>query len=118
MGVLGQSFGNFTVPAEGEGFDEIKFEWQNETESTDYLRKWVLDKKLNSRIEDLTPGEWFKEKHTEWVKLFAGWQAKQKTYKNSPAKKAKDAERKKREEAAKKAEEEGKEVEEDVEMAT
>merc|ERR1712039_317239 len=93
------------VPEQSEGFDEMRYEWQGATESTDYLRKWVLDKKLNSRIEDLTPGDWFKEKHTEWIKSFADWQAKQKAYKNSPAAKAKVAK------------EEGAAVEDDVDMA-
>jgi len=114
--VLSQSFGSFTIPEKNEGFDELRFEWQNAEQSKDYLRKWVLDRKLTSRIEELQPSQWFNDKFSEWVKAYAGWQSKQKAYKASAAKKAKDEAAKKREEAAKKADEEGAVVEDEPEM--
>jgi len=103
--VLNQSFGSFSIPEKSEGFDELRYEWQNGDESKDYLRKWVLDKKRTSRMEELQPGQWFQDKVKEWQKLFAEWQAKQKVYKTSAAQKEKEA-------AAKKAAEEKKEGEE------
>jgi len=114
---LEKYYGKFTVPDTTEGFDEMRFEWDGQAESTDYLRKWVIDRKANSRMDDLQPSDWFKEKHHEWLKLFAGWQASQKKYNVSPGKRAKDIANKKKEEARKKAEADGAEVEEeDVEM--
>merc|ERR1712113_452677 len=44
--VLSQSFAYFTIPEKDEGFDDIRYEWQNEDTSKEYLRKWVLEKKL------------------------------------------------------------------------
>jgi len=100
--VLSQSFAHFTIPEKEEGFDDIRYEWQKEAASKDYLRKWVLDRKLTSRIEDLQPGQWFVDKLVEWTKTYSEWQAKQKEYKNSAAKKAKDEkkEEEKKEEGA------------------
>merc|ERR1712039_18162 len=110
---LNQYYGQFSVPDEAEGFDDMRFEWDGQAESTDYLRKWVIDRKVNTRMDDLLPSDWFKEKHHEWLKLFAGWQANAKKYNLSPAKRAKEAAKKKKEEAMKKAEADGTAVEED-----
>merc|ERR1712137_862726 len=98
---LDKHYGQFSVPDNTEGFDEMRFEWDGQAESTDYLRKWVVDRKANSRMDDLQPSEWFKEKHHEWIKLFAGWQTNAKKYNISPAKRAKEAAKKKKEEAMK-----------------
>jgi len=101
--VLNQSFSQFSIPDKEEGFDDVRYEWQDATKSRDYLRNWVQERKRTSRIEDLQPGAWFEEKLKEWLQKFPEWQAKQKEYKNSAAKKAKDE--------AKKAEEERKRLE-------
>merc|ERR1711920_779878 len=84
--VLSQSFAYFTIPGKDEGFDDIRFEWQGEGTSKEYLRKWVLEKKLTSRIEDLQPSQWFKDKLVEWQKTYQEWQQKQKTFKGSSTK--------------------------------
>merc|ERR1740129_1219904 len=78
--VINQVFGQFTIPDKSEGFDDIRFEWQNENKSKDYLQKWVLEKKLTSRIEDLQPSEWFKNKHAEWTKILEEWKGKHKPF--------------------------------------
>merc|ERR1719215_283774 len=108
---LNQAFGSFSIPEKSEGFDELRFEWQDADQSKDYLRKWVLDKKRTSRIEDLQPGQWFQEKAKEWQKLFAEWQSKQKAFKSSAAQKEKEAAAKKAEEKKEGEEGEGKEEE-------
>jgi len=92
--VLNQSFSQFSIPAKDEGFEVIRFEWQNDNKSREYLKDWVQERKRTSRIEDLQPGEWFEEKLKEWLKIFPELQAKQKEYKNSAAKKAKDEKKK------------------------
>jgi len=74
---LNRSFPSFSLPEDSEAFDEIQYEWQGEAESKDYLRKWILNRKLTVRIEDLQPGEWFQTKVAEWQALFEGWQKKQ-----------------------------------------
>mmetsp|Transcript_12280 Transcript_12280/g.30968 ORF Transcript_12280/g.30968 Transcript_12280/m.30968 type:complete len:908 (-) Transcript_12280:116-2839(-) len=85
--VLSQSFGKFTIPEQAEGFDELRFEWQGQDQSKDYLRQWVKERKRSSRIDDLQPGQWFQDKLKEWKGLLTQWQTKQKTYKVEEKKK-------------------------------
>merc|ERR1712194_41455 len=70
---LGRIFGTFTLPDKSEGFDEVKFVWQNQAKSEEYLKAWVKTRKLNQRVEDLKPGSWFNEQWAEWDKLLQNW---------------------------------------------
>lgn len=85
--VLSKFFTGFTIPEKAEGFDDVRFEWENATKSKEYLRKWVLETKQTSRIEDLQPSKYFQDKMAAWQKQYVEWQAKQKTFKAVPAKK-------------------------------
>jgi len=96
------SFSKFTLPAADEGFDEVAFPWQDEEKCKEYLRDWVLAKKLTERVEDLQPSEWFKGKWSEWTKLLSQWRKKQQEFKDPAAKKKAAL-------AKKKAEEDGEE---------
>merc|ERR1712032_1313169 len=73
--VVNKCFSKFSVPQKDEGFDELKYDWQNAADSTEYLKKWVSERKRAAKIEDLQPGEWFKEKLGEWLKTYASWQS-------------------------------------------
>merc|ERR1719379_1492496 len=99
------NFYKFSLPSKTEGFDEIKYEWDNESKAKAYLTEWQKEQKLTCRVEDLQPGEWFKTKSAEWAKVIKEWQAKQKSV-AKPAPKAKEAK-----------ESEEKEGEEDDDMA-
>jgi len=83
--VLSQSFGSFTMPNMSEGFDEVRYEWQGAEESAKFLKQWVLERKLTSRIEELQPGQWFQDKLAEWLRTFTEWQGRQRDHKNSSA---------------------------------
>merc|ERR1711870_50142 len=74
--VVNKCFSKFSVPEKDEGFDELKYDWQNAAESKAYLQKWVSERKRTAKIEDLQPGEWFKEKLGAWLKTYASWQSK------------------------------------------
>merc|ERR1711870_112045 len=104
---INRSFGKFTVPDKSEGFDEMRYEWEGAKESYDYLRKWVVARKQNDRMDDLEPSAWWKDKHAEWIQTFHDWQAKQKEFKNSEIMRAKEEKAREKEEAKQKAEEEG-----------
>ena len=68
--VLSKSYASFSVPEKSEGFDEIKFAWDTEKKSKDYLRKWMLETKATTRIEDLQPSKEFTDKHAaSWMCL-------------------------------------------------
>merc|ERR1712176_287650 len=89
--VLTKWFGQFSMPEKSEGFDEIQYEWQNEKVSTEYLQKWRREKKLNTTVNDLQPGEWFKTTLTEFQKTTDEYKAKQKAFKAKKPAKAKKA---------------------------
>merc|ERR1719161_1712315 len=83
---LAASFSKFTLPDKSEGFDEMKFEWYKEKEAAEYVRSWVLERKLTIRIEDLRPGEWFRAKWSEWQRTLQTWRAKQQEARTTPPK--------------------------------
>merc|ERR1712039_1112676 len=103
---LGRIFGTFTLPDKAEGFDEVRFVWQNQAKSEEYLKAWVKTRKLNQRVEDLTPGNWFNEQWTEWDKLLQNWKqvhtsAKDPANKKKPEKKKAAAKEEKKEDEKK-----------------
>jgi len=71
--VLSANFAKFSIPDESEGFDEVRFTWSSADESAEHLRRWATDLKLTTRIEDLQPSEWFKEKWVDWQKDLQAW---------------------------------------------
>merc|ERR1711957_384650 len=54
---LNASFGQFSIPEKAEGFDEVKYEWDDAAKSKQYLKTWVLERKITSRLEGIQPGE-------------------------------------------------------------
>jgi hypothetical protein len=66
--VLSQTFPTFALPEDTEGFDEINYEWQPASKATEYLRNWILEKKVTSKIEDMKPSEWFKTMYENFTK--------------------------------------------------
>lgn len=99
--VLNKEFGKFTTPEEDEGFDEIRYEWQKKAKAKDYLKTWVQEKKLTSRIDDLVPGKASKERLAAFKKTIAEWQDKQRIFKAS----GKKVEKKKKDKDDKEVEE-------------
>jgi len=99
-GALAKAYSSFTLPSKEEGFDEVTFVWQSENDCAELLRKWILEKKLTQRAEDLTPGADFKEQSTKWQKTLAEYKRRQQEYKDPSRRKALQA---KKVEAAKKA---------------
>merc|ERR1712048_1158727 len=74
--VLNKTFGDFSIPEKSEVFDEVKFVWQKEKASKEYLHKWVLERKRTCRLDHLQPSEWFQKKQTDFTKKLADWEAK------------------------------------------
>eukprot|EP00930_Biecheleria_cincta_P096740 TRINITY_DN8853_c3_g1_i1.p1 TRINITY_DN8853_c3_g1~~TRINITY_DN8853_c3_g1_i1.p1 ORF type:complete len:858 (+),score=289.12 TRINITY_DN8853_c3_g1_i1:57-2630(+) len=86
--LLNTSFTKFSVPTADEGFDEVKYEWAKGSKASEHLKKWILDRKQSSRVEDIVPSAWFKGKWATWQKTLSGWRQKLDTYKAQLAKKA------------------------------
>merc|ERR1712087_471411 len=70
-------FSTFTIPDKSEGFDEIRYVWQKAPACEEYLKKWIVERKLTERVEDLQPGQWFKEQWAEWTTVLAEWRRRQ-----------------------------------------
>jgi len=85
--VLNSAYAKFTTPEQDEGFDDIQYEWFKGDKAQQYLKQWVLNKKLTTRMEDIRPGELFKKKLAEFNKLSKEWQDKLKAHKASGKKK-------------------------------
>merc|ERR1712232_600458 len=79
--------GKFTVPTKEEGFDEVNYEWHRQTQCADYVKDWILRRKLTTRIEDLQPSEWFNQQWKTWQEQLAKWRQVQIDWKD-PAKQA------------------------------
>merc|ERR1712187_87965 len=85
-----RSCARFSVPEKSEGFDEIKFNWTKDAKCKEHVKNYVLAKKATTRIEDLTPSDWFKKKFTQWEKSLDQWHQKLREYEAAVAKKAKE----------------------------
>lgn len=70
---LSSSFVKFSLPTKEEGFDEQQHEWYGKSKSVEYVRTWVLDRKLTTRIEDIQPSDWFKLKWATWQNELKKW---------------------------------------------
>jgi len=78
---LAKAFTKFSLPAQDEGFDDVRFEWQAAAAASEYLREWVLKRKATQRVEDLQPGKWFRDAWGEWQKTLLDWKKKQTEWK-------------------------------------
>jgi hypothetical protein len=86
--VVAKHFADFSLPAQSEGFDVVDFLWQKETGCAAHLQEFVLNKKLNSRVESLTPGDWFKKEWKDWQATLSSWRKRQGEWKNPGSRKA------------------------------
>merc|ERR1712226_16383 len=87
--VFSTSFTKFSLPEADEGFGEIKYEWLKPAKKCkDFLTEYKLNRKINTRIEDLTPGAWFTAEFKKWQVALQGFQTKLNEYKAAKAKKA------------------------------
>mmetsp|Transcript_4847 Transcript_4847/g.11307 ORF Transcript_4847/g.11307 Transcript_4847/m.11307 type:complete len:908 (-) Transcript_4847:111-2834(-) len=85
---LNTSFAKFSLPEKQEGFDEVAFEWAKADKAKDYLKAWILERKLTTRIEDLHPSTWFHQKLAQWQRVLQEWHGKQNAFKTAIQKKA------------------------------
>jgi len=74
--VMASSYGKFTTPKEDEGFDDISYEWSKAEKAESYLKDWVMQKKATTRIDNIQPGQVFRQKKVEFAKLTKEWKEK------------------------------------------
>jgi len=78
--VLSMAFANFTVPEKEEGFADVKYEWTKKAQCASFLKEWIQNMKLTSRVEELQPGEWFTKQWVSWQQELQSWHAKKTEY--------------------------------------
>eukprot|EP00928_Gymnodinium_smaydae_P055668 TRINITY_DN39162_c0_g1_i1.p1 TRINITY_DN39162_c0_g1~~TRINITY_DN39162_c0_g1_i1.p1 ORF type:complete len:990 (-),score=307.99 TRINITY_DN39162_c0_g1_i1:357-3173(-) len=71
--VLTASFAEFSLPSAEEGFDEIRYVWEDAEGCASRFKSWVLDLKKTLRVEKLEPSNWFKERLDAWHKQVDEW---------------------------------------------
>merc|ERR1712187_562656 len=101
--VFAKSYASFSLPVADEGFDEVRYDWDDASKCGETVRKFVLEQKILQKAEDLTPSDWFKEKSAEWQKALSEWKKKHSEWKDP--KKRKDMQTKKAESLKKEGEE-------------
>jgi hypothetical protein len=89
--VVANKFATFSIPAQSEGFDAIDFLWQKEGVAKAHLQSYIQQKKLNSRVDSLVPGDWCKKEWKEFLAVLSAFKQKQSEWKNPATKKAKIA---------------------------
>merc|ERR1712228_1055838 len=92
--VLAKTFDKFSVPTKDEGFDDVAFEWQNQAQSKQIVRDFVLEQKKTQKVHDLKLTDWFKEEWGAWQKEVSAWKAKQREWKDPARRKKKEDEKK------------------------
>lgn len=96
------AYSKFSIPQKSEGFDDVRFSWDSESQCTTFLKEWVLKNKMLMRVEGLQPSDWFKEKYDAFKKFFSELKRKQLEFKQKgkvTKKKVEGEEEKKEEEA-------------------
>eukprot|EP00931_Biecheleriopsis_adriatica_P068769 TRINITY_DN4267_c0_g1_i1.p1 TRINITY_DN4267_c0_g1~~TRINITY_DN4267_c0_g1_i1.p1 ORF type:complete len:905 (+),score=326.79 TRINITY_DN4267_c0_g1_i1:77-2716(+) len=83
--VFNSTFVDFTLPDDEEDFTEIRYEWATELAGKEYMKSWMQAKKITTRVEELSPSEWFINRMAEWQRMQSEWQLKQKEFKSDPA---------------------------------
>eukprot|EP00929_Paragymnodinium_shiwhaense_P033802 TRINITY_DN18499_c0_g1_i1.p1 TRINITY_DN18499_c0_g1~~TRINITY_DN18499_c0_g1_i1.p1 ORF type:complete len:905 (-),score=228.58 TRINITY_DN18499_c0_g1_i1:186-2900(-) len=79
--VLATSFTRFTAPEKDEGWDEVRYEWYKGQKASEHIKKWILERKLTIRVEDLKPSEWFHAQSMRWQKMLLDWHSRQGAWK-------------------------------------
>jgi len=79
--MLSQSFTKFSIPAREDGFDDVRYEWSKKAKVAEYIKDWVLNKKLTTRIEDLVPSDSFNQHWIQWQQQLQKWRLKQNEWK-------------------------------------
>jgi len=85
--ILAQSYLKFSLPESGE-FDNVKYTWAKEKVAGDYVKNWILERKLVTPLQDIVPSSWFKEKNKAWQAQCQTWKNKVNEYMSTLAKKA------------------------------
>eukprot|EP00927_Polykrikos_kofoidii_P033429 TRINITY_DN2825_c0_g2_i1.p1 TRINITY_DN2825_c0_g2~~TRINITY_DN2825_c0_g2_i1.p1 ORF type:complete len:1084 (-),score=246.91 TRINITY_DN2825_c0_g2_i1:121-3372(-) len=71
------AFAKFSLPTQDEGFDEIRYVWQDSSTCQSIFKDWLLEQKKTQRVEDLQPSSWFSERWETWQNAVTDWKKKQ-----------------------------------------
>merc|ERR1711974_573836 len=93
--VMSANFPKFTLPTVDEGFDAVRFDWlKDQAKCQEYLKAYVQERKLSTRVEDIKPSTEFQERKSKWLKVLAEWNTKLNQHNAAVARKAEEKARK------------------------
>lgn len=84
------SFSKFTLPTKEDGFDEVRYVWDDRETSENYLNQWKASKMKDLPVPGFTPGDLFKLKKEEWGTQQTEWRKKWNAFKAGEDAKKKD----------------------------
>merc|ERR1712217_291360 len=88
--LLSTSFATFSLPEKDEGFDDITYSWTKGTKAQEYIKKWILERKLSTKVEDLVPSKWFWDEKSRYEGELAKFHAKLAEWRTAAIKKEND----------------------------
>merc|ERR1712039_180630 len=88
--LLSTSFATFSLPEKDEGFDDITYSWTKGTKAQEYIKKWILERKLSTKVEDLVPSKWFWDEKSRYEGELAKFHAKLVEWRTATIKKEQD----------------------------
>merc|ERR1712217_340575 len=88
--LLSTSFAMFSLPEKDEGFDDITYSWAKGTKAQEYIKKWILERKLSTKVEDLVPSKWFWDEKSRYEGELAKFHAKLAEWRTATIKKEQD----------------------------
>merc|ERR1719203_117055 len=74
---LSTSFMNFSIPTQDEGFDDVRYQWYRTAKCSEYIKEWIINKKLTTRVEDIQPSETFTQHWISWQQQVLKWRQRQ-----------------------------------------
>jgi len=86
---LSTGLSSFSLPEKSEGFEEVTFGWSPKAKAEPYFKDWKLGCKLTTRVEDITPSEWFVKQNAAWTQQLTAWKSKVQQWKADKLKKDK-----------------------------
>jgi len=74
--VIAENLMKFALPCKEEGFDEVENVWADDATAQAYFKKWLVKQKVFCRIDDIQPGEYFRNRWQEWQQVLGTWHEK------------------------------------------
>jgi hypothetical protein len=70
--VVERSFNSYKLPAQEEGFAEVRYDWSAAQDATKKMKHFMVERQKSERLE-LTKPQWFTEHAQKWIETYREW---------------------------------------------